>query len=86
MLAAWESATMQNLSPLLSTGAGEDLWTAILAHRASGDVHAFAAEARSLPAGPVTREVIERAIDALAALGSIPAPPTPSAAPAATEE
>ncbi len=45
-LAGWESTTMQNLGPLLTTPEAEALWACVLALRSSKDVAAFAAAAR----------------------------------------
>jgi hypothetical protein len=84
--AAWESATMQNVSPLVSAGISERLWHDIVALRESGDIEAFATEVRALvaTANPIVRVAVERAI---AEYPSSPPPAVPSpAAPAASEE
>lgn len=66
-LAGWESATMQNLGPLLGETASATLWDAIVAHREHGDADTLAAAARAVipPSLPLVRERLERALTAL---------------------
>lgn len=63
-LAAWESAIVQNLGPMLSDAQNAELWDLIVAHRTDGDVEAFAVEAREIvkSASPHARDVMDRAI------------------------
>lgn len=71
-LAGWESATVQNLGPLLNGADSDALWLAILAHRESGDGATFATQARALSADPRTHRIIELAIASLPASPSAP--------------
>lgn len=77
-IAAWESATVQNLGPLLTENDSAGLWSALLAHRDSGDANAFASAAREIGilAGPRAAVLIESAI---AALDRPPSAPSPAA-------
>jgi hypothetical protein len=72
---AWESATVQNLDPVLAADASAQLWEAIVTHRSTGDVAQFAATARRLAASSdlSTRDIVEQAITALTILSA----PTP---------
>lgn len=81
-LAAWESAAVLNLGPVLDPDTTVAVWDAVLAYRAAGDVDAFAktvrAAVRSSPES--VRDLVERAI------ATIPVTPArPIVSPAAAE-
>lgn len=69
-LAAWESTTMQNLSPRLTADESLDLWKAILAFREHRNVSELTAAARgAVPIHLVTiREPLDAALASLTVL------------------
>lgn len=69
-LAAWESATVQNLAPLLHENVAEVLWSHILSLRSTKDLETFAASVRAdvVSAERRVTELVEHAIASLHAL------------------
>lgn len=67
LVAAWESAAIQTLDPLLSELDAERVWTAILAHREHNDAQQFAEAAREIakPLPQRTGAAIEGVISSL---------------------
>lgn len=76
-IAAWESETVLNLGPHLDATNADRVWTAVLAHRDSADVEAFATVARAIGIAvtPDVRARLELAIAALTVIHAVAAPP-----------